>query len=183
MKKDLLIRFLRRAFLPSAIFAFVFAAHYFWNGIFPENWTIQSQWLSFNPATEVTWWRRYIETQGYYMGFSYALSFAFAATALRRYKERRTCASRNIAFGGVTFSGGLSALGCFIIGCCGSPMLAVYLNMVGASFLPVAKPLLAAFTAAVVGMSWWWTHKNYDYTFKSTPASDSDSCGCSEERR
>lgn len=182
MKKYLLARLPGRAFLPSAVFTLIFIAHYLWKAFFPENWTIQSQWLSFKPATETTLWQRYIETQGYYMGFSYALSFTFAAIALRRYMERRSCASRNIALGGVTFSGGLSALGCFLIGCCGSPMFAVYLNFFGASFLPLAKPVMAAFTAVSIGIAWWWMRKGSGYTLKSISASDKDTCNCTERR-
>lgn len=169
------IKRLRRGFLPLLTFSIVFIAHYVWSGIFPEKDTVQSEWLTF-PAS-AGWWEGYIKSQGYYLGFSYALSLAFAFTALRRYREQSSCSSRNIAFGGVTFSGGLAALGCFIIGCCGSPMFAIYLNLFGASFLPLAKPLLASFTAVTIGIAWWAMNKS---AFHQTPISSSekDSCNC-----
>lgn len=168
------IKYLRRG-LPLLIFSIVFIGHYVWNGIFPEKNPVQSDWLTF--PSKAGWWQGYIESQDYYMGFSYALSLAFASTALRRYREQRSCASRNIALGGVTFSGGLAAIGCFIIGCCGSPMLAVYLNLFGSSFLPLAKPFLASFTALTIGIAWWAMNKSVFHN-QNPISSEKDSCNC-----
>src|SRR5208283_3790556 len=46
------------------------------------------------------------------------------------------------AAGGLTLLGALMAGGCFLIGCCGSPMLAVYLSLFGAKALGLGKPLM-----------------------------------------
>ena len=52
--------------------------------------------------------------------------------------------------------GGLAVAGCFLIGCCGSPMLAVWISLFGAGFAPLAKPLVAILTTLSVGIGWAW---------------------------
>jgi hypothetical protein len=98
----------------------------------------------------------YLKSQSYWLGVSYALPMAFAAVALRRWRERRSSRNRNLALGGVTLSGALATAGCFLTGCCGSPMLAIYATFLGPTFLPFAKPLLAAVSGISVLIAWWW---------------------------
>jgi len=145
----------RRALLPLALFLVVMTIHYLWLGVFPERDPAQDRWASID-AAESTWSARYIENQSYWLGFSYALPLAFAAVAIRRFREERSCRARNLAIGGITLTGCLAVAGCFLIGCCGSPMLAVYLSLFGAGFLPFAKPLVAVITAVTVFAAWWW---------------------------
>jgi hypothetical protein len=57
--------------------------------------------------------------------------------------------------GGLTLVGVLMAGGCFLIGCCGSPMLAVYVSLFGAKALSVGKPLTALVTLVSVGCGYW----------------------------
>jgi len=60
------------------------------------------------------------------------------------------------ALGGVTLTGFLALAGCFLVACCGSPMLVVYLSLFGADFLPLAKSLVAVVnTLSIIG-AWWW---------------------------
>jgi hypothetical protein len=141
------------------VFTIVAAAHYVWVGLFPERDPAQDRWLTVATA-ETSWLRYYLETQSYWLGYSYALALAFAAVALRRYREQRLCAARNLAIGGVTLSGFLAVAGCFLLGCCGSPMLAVYLSLFGASFLPFAKPLIGLLTTVSIVAGWVWMHRN-----------------------
>ncbi len=61
-----------------------------------------------------------------------------------------------MAVGGITLSGFLVAAGCFLVGCCGSPMLGVYLSLFGARFLPLAKPLIAAVTTLMIAAAAVW---------------------------
>lgn len=149
-------RFLRRSLLPAGVVALVMAIHFAWLGFFPERDAAQTRWVSVSGAEPSSWLTRYIEAQSYWVGMSYGMSLAFAAAALRRYRERRVCAARNIAIGGVTISGFLAVAGCYLLGCCGSPMLVVYLNLFGAAFLPLAKPLMALITAVSLTAAWWW---------------------------
>ena len=148
---------LRRAILPATVFVAVAAFHYVWLGFFPEQDPAQSRWVAVDD--ERSWLQSYLEAQSYWLGYSYALSFGFAAVALRRYREHQSCGTRNLAIGGVTFSGVLAVAGCYLIGCCGSPMLVVYLNLFGAAFVPLAKPLVAALTTATIAGAWWWMRR------------------------
>ena len=90
--------------------------------------------------------------------FSYALAAAFATWALSRtilFRQGRIV-SAGAAAGGVTLLGALMAGGCFLIGCCGSPMLAVYLSLFGAKALGLGKPLMALVTLVSVSCGYWY---------------------------
>jgi hypothetical protein len=101
----------------------------------------------------------YLEGQSYYLGLSYGLSAAFALYALWLFVEGRRAAGAAAAAGGISFAGALSAFGCFMTGCCGSPMLAVYAGFLGGTVLSFIKPLALAVTAVSVGIGFWWLHR------------------------
>lgn len=145
-------KMIRRAILPVMVFVVVMVAYYAWLGFFSP----EARWVLVDGDGTGKWFRRYLETQGYWMGYSYALSLTFAAVALRRYREERYCGARNLSIAGVTFSGFLAVAGCYLLGCCGSPMLIVYLNLLGTSFLPLAKPILAVMTTLTILGAWMW---------------------------
>ena len=147
---------LRRLLLPMLVFVAVGLIHFVWLGMFPEHNVTQDRWQRVATEENPSWLNRYLETQNYWLGYSYALSLSFAAVAMRRYREQRMCAARNLAIGGMTLSGFLAVAGCFLVGCCGSPMLGVYLSLFGASFLPFAKPLVAGLTTVMIAASYWW---------------------------
>ena len=151
---------LRRFLLPLAVFLGVAAAHFAWSILFPEVDPAQARWATL-PASEIPWLNRYLETQGYWLGYSYALSLAFVAVALGRYREERFCSAQTLAFGGVTLSGFLALSGCFLAGCCGSPMLVVYLSLFGGWFLPLAKPFVAVVTTISIIGAWWWMQRRH----------------------
>jgi hypothetical protein len=96
-----------RAVLPLTVFLGVAAFHFVWLGIFPENrQTAESCEGGCASCAAPGWLDRYVAGQHYWLGYSYAASLTFAATALRRYRERRSCSSaRKLAIGGVTASG------------------------------------------------------------------------------
>lgn len=149
----------RRAILPGVIFLSVLMTHFIWLGLFPERNPAQDRWAAVVPPPDATWLHRYIETQGYWLGLSYALSLSFAAVAFRCYCEQRSCSTKQVAIGSAILSGALPTVGCFLIGCCGSPMLVVYLSLFGAAFLPFAKPLVAGLTVISLAVAWWWMNK------------------------
>ena len=149
-------RLQREGLLPLGVFVAVFAVHFLWLGLFPEQDPAQARWAALPAEGAASWLPNYIEAQSYWLGYSYGLSLAFAAAALRRYRRNRTCGAGKLALGGVTFSGFLAAAGCYLVGCCGSPMLVVWLNVFGAKFLPFAKPLMAAVTTFSIAGAWWW---------------------------
>lgn len=98
----------------------------------------------------------YIQAQDYYMGFSYALGVAFGVWAFLKYLTVRQAAMAAGAAGSVTLVGALMAAGCFLIGCCGSPMLGIYAGLFGAKALGVGKPLMAIVTLLSVGFGYWY---------------------------
>ncbi len=152
---------LRRFLLPLTVFCAVAAAHFIWSGLFPEVDPAQSRWASFTGAGSSTWLNHYLETKSYWLGYSYALSLAFVAAALRRYRKERFCSAKTLAIGGVTLSGFLALAGCFLVGCCGSPMLVIYLSLFGVWFLPLAKPLVAVVTTLSIIGAWWWMQRRH----------------------
>ena len=158
----------RRLLLPAAVFATVLLIHFTWLGMFPEKSEVQDQWIG-APVARVSWLNRYVETQSYWLGLSYAVSLAFAAVALRRYRQGRFCTARNLAVGSVTFSGVLSVVGCYLLGCCGSPMLAVYISLFGAAFVPLAKPLVAVATLISILLGWWWMNRHASMATANCP--------------
>jgi len=140
--------------IPAATFALVIGAHYLWLGLFPELDPAQAGWLTLPEGR--SWLQTYLASGEYWLGYSYALSAAFAAAALLRYQRCGTDKARHFALGGITMSGILATMGCFLVGCCGSPMLVVWLNLFGAAFLPFAKPALAGITTLSIIAAWWW---------------------------
>ena len=93
----------------------------------------------------------YLQTQDYFLGFSYALGTAFSIWAVVRFLRQRERSRARGAVGSVTLMGLLMAGGCFMIGCCGSPMLGVYLSLFGAKALGVGKPLMAVIALLSTG--------------------------------
>ncbi len=170
----------RRAMLPVLVFVIVVLIHFLWLGLFPARAAAQTLWEDVPTEQGSSWVSRYLEAQSYWLGYSYALPLAFASVALRRYREQRMCAARNLAIGGVTLSGFLAVAGCFLIGCCGSPMLGVYLSLFGASLLPWAKPLVAGLTTVMIAASYWWMRSRSRKGNSDNPCctpSDDKSCG------
>ncbi len=98
----------------------------------------------------------YVQGQDYYTGFSYALGAAFAVWAVCKFLRFRQTAMATGAVGSITFVGVLMAAGCFMIGCCGSPMLSVYLGILGAKALGIGKPLMALVSLTSVGVGYWY---------------------------
>lgn len=152
---------LSRAVIPLSIFVLVWIIHFTWLGLFPEQLVDQKRWVDVESVTtKLSWWQSYLEEQSYFLGFSYALTLAFSAVAFRKYREQRFCGSKIFVIGGISFSGILAFAGCFLIGCCGSPMLAIYLGLFGAKFLPFANSMVAGVTTLFVAGAWWWMHRN-----------------------
>jgi hypothetical protein len=149
----------RQALLPAGVFLAVLCIHFIWLGAFPETNPVQERWVATGSNLQRSWLIPYIENQNYFLGYSYALCLSFASAALRCYLQERVCKARNLAIGSITLSGFLATAGCFLLGCCGSPMLVVYLNLFGVKFLSLAKPLIAIITTLTICAAWWWMNR------------------------
>lgn len=128
-------------------FAAVFAAHA-GHRAWREH-RVASRWVAVEAAARPGAWSRYVERQDYYIGFSYGLAAAFTVFALLQSMQGRRRQMQGV-LGGLTLSGTLYAAGCYLIGCCGSPMLAVYLSLFGTSILGLLKPIVAGATTLSV---------------------------------
>jgi hypothetical protein len=144
--------------IPAVVFVAIFVAHALYVGACAAS--APSGWTDFGISADVVgplglaaYWRG----QDYFIGFSYALAATFATWALSRsilFRQGRTVTA-GAAVGGVTLLGTLMAGGCFLIGCCGSPMLAVYLGLFGAKALGLGKSLMALVTLVSVSCGYW----------------------------
>lgn len=91
----------------------------------------------------------YFEQQNYMIGLSYALAGFMTVYAVMKFKLNKKQGAKGL-IGGITLTGLLYTGSCFLLGCCGSPMLAVYLSLFGSSFLGFTKPLTLILTSASV---------------------------------
>jgi len=98
---------------------------------------------------------RYVESGNAWLGLSYGLSGAFAVWCFGRVLAMRRQAVAASA-GGLTLSGVLAAGVCFLTGCCGSPMLPIYVGLLGPNFLSVTKPLTFAITLLSIAVGYYW---------------------------
>lgn len=120
------------------------------------------------------WLKRYIKEQEHFLGISYALSIAFVAFAFLKFKENRKRALK-AAFGGGVLAIILWFL-CFLFGCCGSPMLIVYLNLIGVSNLKIPKLALLLMAVIFIGIGYIWL-------IKKLPESCCNGKPCKEEEK
>lgn len=116
-------------------------------------------------TNETNYLQLYIERSEYLIGASYALAIGFSVYALLRFLESRKAGFAGLV-GGITLTGVLYVAGCFLLGCCGSPMLAVYLTLFGSSFLGFTKPLTFALTLGSIVVGYIWMER------KSVPETD-----------
>jgi hypothetical protein len=144
--------------LPAIVFLTVFSAHALYVGacatLAPAGWTDFGISATAGGPLGLG---AYCRGQDYFVGFSYALAAAFATWALSRsifFRQGRAIGV-GAAAGGITLFGALMAGGCFMIGCCGSPMLAVYLSLFGAKILGLGKPITALVTLVSVSCGYW----------------------------
>lgn len=122
---------------------------------------------------DTSWFKRYINEQEYFLGISYASSVAFVVFSFLKFKENRGKALK-AALGGGFFAIILWFL-CFLFGCCGSPMLIVYLNLVGISSLKIPKLTLLVITIVVIVIGYIWL-------VKKSPESCCNSKSCKEDQ-
>lgn len=157
--------------LPLAVFLAVLTVHALY--ILQQAAAPSEGWADVGVGTG-DWWgiATYITEQDYLLGLSYALGAAFSIWAVGQYFKTRQTTMAAGAAGSITLVGVLMTAGCFLIGCCGSPMLGVYLGIFGVKALGIGKPLMAAVTVLSVSWGYWYLRRN-------SPIICCDkSCGC-----
>jgi hypothetical protein len=116
-------------------------------------------WADAPALSLVDLFAKYYADSEYIIGLSVACSFAFAAYVLRR-TFLQTQMKLATAVGASSFSTFMALFGCFLVGCCGSPMLAVYAGIFGATFAPLAKWLTLVVTLFSIGFGYRWIRRN-----------------------
>lgn len=169
-----------RALLPLSVFAMAFAGHFIWFALWggtPSGAASGCASCDTACAAPQPIGNQYIGTQSYLLGYSIALPLAFAAFAIRQFFEHRAqAAAKGAAVGGLSLSALLGFAGCWMTGCCGSPMLGVYISLLGAGFLPFAKPLVAGVTTLSIAGSFWWLKRSASKQLCSNTASSASCC-------
>lgn len=139
-----------------AVFAGVLLGHFFYVTRTPTTTKSGGPWASyaFDHPSEPRF-ARYIDPGEHWLGLSYALAGSFATFCFGRILRMR-CQALAESAGGLTLSGLLWASVCFLTGCCGSPMLPIYLGLFGPKFMAVTKPLTFGLTllSILVGYAW-----------------------------
>lgn len=140
----------KERFFPLATFVLIFLVH----GIYSLSKlkSISSQCVL---VEDSSWLTLYFKGQDFLMGYSFALVAAFTVYALIKCFQKCGAGFAGVV-GGITLSGLLYFVGCILIGCCGSPLLAVYLGFLGASVLKFAKPLIAIITTFSIALGFLW---------------------------
>ena len=117
-----------------------------------ENVRLAEHWAT---VTDPNYIALYFSNGEYLIGLSYALAVGFSIYALVRFIRNQ---NKGIAglLGGMTLTGILYVGGCFLLGCCGSPMLAVYLTLFGSAFLGFTKLLTFVLTLASIVVGYVW---------------------------
>jgi hypothetical protein len=136
-----------RILLVALSFAAVFMAHMLWDKYGQSS----SPWRTL--PSEQSPWLQYVDSGKIWLGLSYGLAAAFTVyclTQLYQYRKRAVAGT----VGGLTLVGFLYAAGCFLLGCCGSPMLAVYVGLFGSRFAGFAKPFVFGLTSVSVGIGY-----------------------------
>ncbi len=114
-----------------------------------------ARWVSLDNAPVIS---RYLAEQDYFMGMSYGLAAAFTVYSFMRFTGGQR-GGLGGTIGGLTMTGILYFAGCFLLGCCGSPMLAVYLSLFGSSYAGFTKPIVLIVTILSIGLSWLWMQR------------------------
>lgn len=170
----------KRLLAPLLVFITVWIIHYIWIIYFPEIDETQLQWAPVGHSTAIELFKGYIASKSYFLSYTYALSFAFAYFNYRNYQEKKACSPGKIPLiSSIGITSILSVSGCFLIGCCGSPMLAVYLTWFGAGFVPIAKPLIAILsTLMIFGMYFISIRKNSRILSNNQDTNCNCNCNC-----
>jgi hypothetical protein len=96
---------------------------------------------------------------GLWMGASYSLAAAFMVFVLMRFRKEREKALAGTA-GGAAVMGGIYAFGCFMLGCCGSPMAVIWLSLLGGRYANLGGVFLFMLTLASTSAGLWLLNKN-----------------------
>ena len=141
-------------FLPFGVFLLIFSVHATYSIL--RSIQISNQWMEIE---HINYFLMYFNKLDFMLGISYALAGAFTIYAFLKFKKNRKETGITGIMAGATLTGIFYGSGCFLIGCCGSPMLTVYIGFFGSSFLGFTKPLVLIFTILSVCIGLYYIKK------------------------
>lgn len=144
----------KKYLFPAAAFLLMLIAHIIYS-IYKIS-KISSKWFYIG---DINPFLLYLRQQDYFLGLSYAAAFAFTIYAFLKFIEGRSKSTLLSVVGGAGFTGILNFGLCFLLGCCGSPLLPVYLSLFGSYFLSFTKPLTFLITTISVTIGFIWINK------------------------
>lgn len=153
--------------IPLGVFLLIFSMHAIYSIL--SSIQISKQWVEIE---RINYFLLYFNRQDFMLGLSYALAGAFTIYAFLKFQKNRKKSGVAGIAGGVALTGTLYGGGCFLIGCCGSPMFAVYMGFFGSSFTGFAKPLVLIFTILSIVIGLFWIEKRTNSCF----CAESDNC-------
>jgi hypothetical protein len=142
-----------RWFSVLAVFILILGLHYCIN-----SWNYSHTINKWAEISKVWYLGIYFRQQEYFIGLSYALAGGFTVFSLFRFFENRKNGAAGM-LGGTAIMAIIYWAGCFLIGCCGSPMLSVYLSLFGSSFLGFTKPIIFTVTFLSIIVSYYLGRK------------------------
>lgn len=137
-------------------FAVVFSLHG-WYAMYSSGCE-SSQWAAL-PETFGEKLAKYYDSGALWLGYCYGLAGGFFLWSALDFLRLRSLESAKGLAGSVSLGGLLAAFGCFMVGCCGSPMLAVWISLFGAASAPFLGPFAALLTTLSVLGGLWWLRK------------------------
>ena len=149
-----ILKLKNRFIILSGIFFLIFSLHAAYSIL--SSIQISKQWAG---VEGVNYFLLYFQQQDFMLGISYALAGAFTIYAFFKFQSNRKKTGIAGIIGGLTLMGILYGGACFLIGCCGSPMLAVYLGLIGPSYLGFTKPFILTSTILSLFIGFRWIEK------------------------
>lgn len=145
----------RTRLLPSLGFLVAVSVHAVWYATHVARATAWAD-LQAPPSHPL---REYVLGGDVLLGVSYGAAAALALHGVCKMAANRRAGAVG-AVGGLSLGAIVAILGCFLVGCCGSPMLAVWAGLFGAHALGGGKFVTAGLTLASVGVGWWWLRRS-----------------------
>lgn len=161
-----MLKILKDNIFALLVFFALLTSHFHFSTREIRTLTSDSAWANFTFDAPVdSRWTRYYESEEHWLGLSYSMAGAFAVWCfLRILRMKRKSIATNA--GGLTVSGVLWASVCFLTGCCGSPMLPIYIGLFGPSFADTTKILTFFITqiSLLVGFVWMTKYSSKQIT-------------------